>query len=92
MRSLSSAPQRNRQVVRQWQILRRLAAARTGNNLYALAGYLGVSTRTIRRDLEALQAAGFPLVDAIEDVERRVVWRLMPTRDVATLSALELAR
>lgn len=43
-----------------------------------LAGELGVSTRTVRRDLCVLQAAGIPLHRVTEsDVERGKPWRLM---------------
>ncbi len=41
----------------------------------ALAGDLNVTTRTIRRDLAALQEAGFPLFDE-RDEDGRVRWRL----------------
>lgn len=53
---------RNRQVVRQWQIVRQIEGRR-GATLHELAEALDVTTRTIRRDLEALEGAGFPLVD-----------------------------
>ena len=55
--------ERNRQLIRQWRILASLETSRTGRTLQALATEHGVCIRTIRRDLEALQAAGFPLVD-----------------------------
>lgn len=67
---------RNQQVVRQWQLLLALQARPCGIN--QLARDLDVATRTIRRDLEALEMAGFPLFDTQDD-DRVVRWHLMPT-------------
>lgn len=53
---------RNKELIRQWTLLQKVAAAR-GNTIPKLATELGVSTRTIRRDLAALQEAGFPIYD-----------------------------
>ena len=61
---------RNSELIRQWTILQRIATAR-GQTIPKLATDLSVSTRTIRRDLEALQVAGFPVYD--EDRPRRQV-------------------
>lgn len=72
---------RNRQVVRQWTLLRRLARSR-GNTLRTLSNELGVAGRTIRRDLDALQEAGFPLVDEIADDRGTVQWRLLGDREL----------
>jgi len=65
---------RNAEVIRQWRILKIIEAGRytTGNDL---AEQLGVTERTIRRDIEALQEAGFPLYD--DKVDGRKVWRLV---------------
>ena len=65
---------RNAEVIRQWRILKIIEAGRytTGNDL---AEQLGVTERTIRRDIEALQEAGFPLYD--DRVDGRKVWRLV---------------
>jgi len=63
-------------MIRQWQILRTLEASRHGETLAGLAKQSGVVQRTIRRDLEALQAAGFPLVDEKKDGRAR--WKLLP--------------
>jgi proteasome accessory factor B len=65
---------RNAEVIRQWRILKIIEAGRytTGNDL---AEKLGVTERTIRRDIEALQEAGFPLYD--DRVDGRKVWRLV---------------
>lgn len=66
---------RNQEVIRQWKVLHALESSRHGASIDSLAGELGVTTRTIRRDLEALQEAGFPLFDTRDD-EGRVRWRL----------------
>ena len=50
---------RNSELIRQWTLLRQLAAMRT-NTIPKLAEDLNVTTRTVRRDLAALQTAGFP--------------------------------
>ena len=60
---------RNAEVIRQWSILRDLEASRR-LTIDDLAARTGVTTRTIRRDLEALQASGFPLFDEVIDGKR----------------------
>jgi predicted DNA-binding transcriptional regulator YafY len=65
---------RNAEVIRQWKILKRIEAGRY-TSTRDLAEEHGVTERTIRRDLEALQEAGFPLYD--ERVDGRKVWRLI---------------
>ena len=49
---------RNAEVIRQWQILREIESHRTGVTIHELAALVSVTTRTIRRDLQALQEAG----------------------------------
>jgi len=66
---------RNQEVIRQWKALHALETARHGVAIDSLADDLGVTTRTIRRDLAALQEAGFPLYDE-KDGDGRVRWRL----------------
>jgi len=66
---------RNQEVIRQWRLLHALESSRHGATITALAGDLAVTTRTIRRDLAALQEAGFPLFDERDD-EGRSRWRL----------------
>ena len=69
---------RNDQVTRQWLLLRQLEVTR-GITLQELADNLPDGypkhLRTLRRDLEALEAAGFPLVT--ERVDGRTCWKLM---------------
>jgi predicted DNA-binding transcriptional regulator YafY len=60
---------RNAEVIRQWSILRDLEASRR-LTIDDLAARTGVTTRTIRRDLEALQTSGFPLFDELIDGKR----------------------
>ena len=64
---------RNSELIRQWTVLQRIATKR-GQTIPKLATDLAVSTRTIRRDLEALQVAGFPVYD--EMVDGAKFWRL----------------
>ena len=66
---------RNQEVIRQWKVLHALESSRHGATIAAMATELDVTTRTIRRDLAALQEAGFPLFDERDD-DGRVRWRL----------------
>ncbi|MEO6238329.1 MAG: WYL domain-containing protein, partial [Vicinamibacterales bacterium] len=83
---------RNSELVRQWEILREIDAARTGIAIAKLASVRKVHSRTIRRDLDALCRAGFPLYD--EKVTGTSMWKLRgkPFRrlDETGLSILEL--
>jgi predicted DNA-binding transcriptional regulator YafY len=74
---------RNAEVIRQWQILREVESSRTGVTIHELAGRVKVSTRTIRRDLQALQEAGFAVYDEGEENETKR-WKLevQPFRSV----------
>ena len=64
---------RNAEVIRQWNVLRQIEASRR-ETIDGLARKMEVTTRTIRRDLEALQLAGFPLYDELIDGKR--FWKL----------------
>lgn len=66
---------RNAEVIRQWQLLREIETRRTGVTIHELAALTGVSTRTIRRDLQALQEAGFAVYDEGEQNETKR-WKL----------------
>ena len=65
---------RTLEIVRQWELLQALDRAPHGLTLRRLAGIGRCSTRTIRRDLSALQAAGFPLYD--EKIDGSPRWKL----------------
>jgi predicted DNA-binding transcriptional regulator YafY len=82
---------RNAEVIRQWKILKRIEAGRY-TTAQDMAAEHGVTERTIRRDIEALQEAGFPLYD--ERTDGRKVWRLIEgfkQRVTQTFTLAELA-
>jgi proteasome accessory factor B len=66
---------RNQEVIRQWKVLHALESSRHGASIDGLARELEVTTRTIRRDLAALQEAGFPIYDERDD-DGRTLWRI----------------
>ena len=76
---------RSTEVIRQWEILRAIDGARHGIGIPKLAAEFGVHQRTIRRDLEALCRAGFPLFD--DKVNGTSRWRLTdkPFKDLERL-------
>ena len=90
---------RNAEVIRQWQVLREIESHRTGVTIHELAQSTRVSTRTIRRDLQALQEAGFAVFDEGEENETKR-WKLdsQPFRalqsglSVSDIAALYLSR
>lgn len=92
---------RNAEVIRQWTILGRIERSRgAGVTIDELAEDTGVTTRTIRRDLEALQESGFPLFDDRSADDGRTRWHASghPFKDLVTsltlaeLSALYFSR
>jgi predicted DNA-binding transcriptional regulator YafY len=88
---------RNAEVIRQWKILKTIEAGRY-TTAPEMAKEYGVTERTIRRDIEALQEAGFPLYD--DRAEGRKIWRLVDgykqrltqSFTLAELSALYFSR
>ena len=90
---------RNAEVIRQWQILREIESRRVGVTIHELAKLVRVSTRTIRRDLQALQEAGFAVFDEGDENETKK-WKLdaQPFRmlqdglSVSDVAALYLSR
>ncbi len=85
---------RNDQITRQWNLLRQLDGPQ-GRSLQELVDNVPddypKNARTVRRDLEALEAVGFPLV--VEKHNGQTRWRLMAGfRDIPALgfSATEL--
>ncbi|HEX4347520.1 MAG TPA: WYL domain-containing protein [Vicinamibacterales bacterium] len=68
---------RNAEVIRQWTILREIEGARAaGVTIDELASLCSVTTRTIRRDLQALEEAGFPLFDDKSHDDGRTRWSI----------------
>lgn len=68
---------RNAEVIRQWTILREIERARlSGVTIDALATLCDVTTRTIRRDLQALEEAGFPVYDDRSHDDGRTRWTM----------------
>jgi predicted DNA-binding transcriptional regulator YafY len=68
---------RNAEVIRQWTILREIEQARTaGVAIDDLAQQCNVTTRTIRRDLQALEEAGFPVYDDRSRDDGKTRWVL----------------
>ncbi|HET9370369.1 MAG TPA: transcriptional regulator [Vicinamibacterales bacterium] len=90
---------RNAEVIRQWQILREIESHRAGVTIHELARSTGVTSRTIRRDLQALQEAGFAIYDE-GDVNETKRWKIdarpfQTVQDglaVADVAALYLSR
>jgi predicted DNA-binding transcriptional regulator YafY len=60
---------RSRQTIRQWRLLRLICASRY-MTVSKAAARLGVSTKTIRRDVSALEESGFPLYQEAADAGR----------------------
>lgn len=58
---------RGRAFVRLFVELQKMQTSRVGVTLEQLAEETGVTTRTVRRDLEILQEAGIPLVDEVRE-------------------------
>ena len=83
MQILSNANKKERdmargdQLARQWKIFQTLISSRRGKSVTDLAANLDCHKRTVYRDLEALQIAGFPLYD--EKVNGKSLWCLLDT-------------
>ena len=68
---------RGDQLARQWRIIREIEASPTGLTVSEIAKREETGIRTIYRDLEALQVAGFPLYN--ERVENANRWAFIDT-------------
>lgn len=89
---------RNEQLIRQHKLLQILERVKYGNTMEEIQaeileemGLANISTRTIRRDLDALNAAGVDIQTA--DTQRGKVWKLGPSAKTTTkigFSATEL--
>ena len=66
---------RGDQLIRQWKIIHTLVASTAGKTAAELAVDLGCTPRTVYRDLEALQAGGFPITADSRD--NRSYWRML---------------
>lgn len=68
---------RNAEVIRQWTILKAIEQSRnSGVTIDDLARECDVTTRTIRRDLQALEEAGFPVYDDKSHDDGRTRWMI----------------
>jgi len=65
---------RGDQLSRQWKIIQALSASGRGKTAAELADEVECTQRTVYRDLEALQAAGFPVYNERDD--GRSLWQL----------------
>jgi len=68
---------RGDQLARQWRIIQTLVSSRQGKSVPDLAQDLSCHKRTVYRDLEALQTAGFPVYT--DRVGGKTVWSLLDT-------------
>lgn len=66
---------RGEQLSRQWKMIHTLLASRLGKSASELAEELGCTKRTVYRDLDALQAGGFPI--ATETRDNRSYWTVL---------------
>ena len=66
---------RGDQLARQWKIFQTLVTSRHGKSVRDLAKNLDCHQRTVYRDLEALEAAGFPIYTENSNGKNR--WLLM---------------
>jgi predicted DNA-binding transcriptional regulator YafY len=67
---------RNAEVIRQWQLLLAIERNRLGLTVEDMARQTGVGKRTIWRDMQALQEAGFPLASDKGD-DNRTRWTIV---------------
>ena len=68
---------RGDQLIRQWGVLNLIESHRYGITIEKMAEEVGCTTRTIRRDLEALEIAGFPLYT--DEIDGEVRWKILST-------------
>ncbi len=68
---------RGDQLGRQWQIIQTLLSSKRGKSAAEISDELECNLRTVYRDLEALQIAGFPICNERE--EGKNLWSLLDT-------------
>lgn len=78
---------RGDQLTRQWKLVQ-LLAGRAGRTLAQLTGEVGVSKRTVQRDLEILMTAGFPVTSDLRN--GTAFWHFMEGFRAETPLALTL--
>ncbi len=66
---------RGDQLGRQWSIIQIIVASKTGKTVAELSSELECNPRTIYRDLEALQVAGFPIYN--DRVNGKNIWSIL---------------
>jgi predicted DNA-binding transcriptional regulator YafY len=88
-RSMGSGASRNMSdnspLFRQWLLLKTLSGRRFGVTVAEMAEELGVTEKTIRRDLKAFCEVGFPIEEQIGDRGRKS-WRLKPAGGLTEMS------
>ena len=72
-------------LVRQWTLLRLLCSRPSGVTVRELMAELGVSEKTVRRDLEMFRKLGFPCQEQVGDYGRKA-WRVQPAAETPGLS------
>jgi predicted DNA-binding transcriptional regulator YafY len=70
---------------RQWALLRSLTSRHVGLTIRQMADEVGVTQRTIRRDLDVFRSVGFPLEEQVGDFGLKT-WRIRGGRDQPALS------
>jgi predicted DNA-binding transcriptional regulator YafY len=79
---------RSEQLIRQWGVLNLIEAHHFGITIENLAQEVGCTTRTIRRDLEALESSGFPLYT--DEVDGKDHWKITKNAPQTPLTTTEL--
>ena len=75
----------NSPLLRQWLLLKTLSARHYGVTVAEMAADLGVTEKTIRRDLKAFCEVGFPIVEAVGDHGRKT-WLIKAAGDQPEMS------
>lgn len=85
-------------LIRHWTMLRLLGTKRTGCTLQEMSVELGVSQKTVRRDIDALQRIGLPLEETTGEHGRKywkvseAAWHPPLTISLTEVASLSLAR
>lgn len=76
----------NPALIRQWLLLKSLASRKYGMTIAEMAQEAGVVERTIRRDIQTLQQAGFPIQDVHVSAHGKRHWKLESEREFLDLN------